>query len=161
MRLTKYTLEYDDKRLPALVKESSVNYGEPNLDNPRKIVEMLNLVYHLNGKTEEYLYLVALNAKSVPVGIFEVSHGGISETMSYPREIFKRVFLCNAECFVLAHNHPSRDVHPSVADVNNFKRVLEASKIMGANMADYIILGAFDNYCSFREYGHFNNWEEF
>ena len=112
---------------------------------------MLNAIYHLCVKTKEYLYLIGLDAASVPVGIFEVSHGGIDSSFSNPREIFQRLLFCNAASFVLAHNHPSGSVRPSISDLDNFKRIHEASKIMGVSMVDFMIIGSLGCYHSFNE----------
>lgn len=149
MRVTKYTLENKDM-LPVLVKESAVNYECDSLTTPGKIVVMMNHLFHASTKAEEYGWILALNTRNRVVGIFEISHGTINEAPINPREIFCRLFLCNAVGFVLIHNHPSGYVDPSRPDFNITKRIKDTADLMGFVMLDHIIIGE-DNYFSFSE----------
>lgn len=152
MRITKYTTYLDEDRKPILVKEKSNNYPDVcSLNNPKKIVDMMNAVYNASMLTEEYVWVVALNTKCKPIGIFEVSHGTINESFISPREIFMKLCLCGAVSFVVIHNHPSGDCDPSNADIEMTKKIKQCSELMNITMNDHIIIG--DNYYSFMEDG--------
>lgn len=152
MRINKYRVELDDDRLNTLVKESGTNYAaEKRLDNPGKIVRMLNTVYGLNRQAEENVYLIGFDAKMKPLGVFEVSHGAANLTVCNPREIYIRALLCGAANITLCHNHPSGDCSPSEEDISCFHRAKEAGKIIGVELVDFIIDG--DDYYSFSENG--------
>lgn len=152
MRITKYTALLDTDRKPMLVKEDSKNCPEiSRLDNPQKIFEMINLVYHTQALPEEYVWVLALDQKNHPVGIFEVSHGTVNASVVTPREVFMRLLLCGATYFVLIHNHPSGDLEPSADDMNVTKRMKECGTMMGIGLLDHIIIG--DGYLSFKETG--------
>ena len=150
MRIIKYTTHLDNDRKPILIKKNSSNY--PNvcrLDSPQKITDMINTIYNASVLTEEYMWMIALDTKCNPIGIFEISHGTVNASLISPREIFMRLCLCGATSFVLIHNHPSGDITPSKEDINVTTQMKEAGKLMNINILDHIIIG--DIYYSFRE----------
>ena len=64
MRLTKYTVEFDEARKPILAKERSFNYSvAEQLNTPEKIVELIIDVFRADKQVEEHVWLLALNAK--------------------------------------------------------------------------------------------------
>lgn len=150
MRITRYSVELDADRKNILVKENSKNCPEINrLDSPNKIVKMLNDLYHAISLAEEHMWVIALDTKCQPIGVFELSHGTVDASLITPREIFVRLCLCGAVQFVMAHNHPSGDVTPSMQDMQVTKQVKEAGKIMNIVLLDHVIIG--DKLYSFRE----------
>lgn len=152
MRITTYKTELNTDNLNILVKEKSCNCTDvETLNNPSLIAEMFNVVFRLNKQAEEYLYMLALNTKGKPLGVFEVSHGTIDTTICNPREIFIKALLCGASGIVIAHNHPSGDTTPSKEDIESYNRLKEAGKLIGINVLDSIIVG--DSYYSFVENG--------
>lgn len=151
MRITTYKTELDNNGLNVLVKENSCNCVEvENLNTPTLIVEMFNAVFRLNKQTEEYVYMIALNTKCKPLGVFEISHGTVNMSACNPREIFIRALLCGAANIIVVHNHPSGDITPSKEDFNAYKRLKDAGNIIGISVLDSIIMGD-DNYFSFSE----------
>ena len=150
MRIIKYSIALDNDRKCGLIKEKSSNYPEiSRLDSPQKIADMLNIAYKANTRAEEYLWLIAMDVKCNPIGVFEVSHGTVNQSCASPREIFVRLCLCGAACFVIAHCHPSGDTTPSKEDIAFTKQLKSASEIMSISMLDHIIIG--QNYYSFKE----------
>lgn len=150
MRIIKYSTELDVDRKNILVKEDSTNCPQINrLDSPAKVMDILNYLYNASAKAEEYVWLIALDRKCNPIGIFEVSHGTVSSSFISPREIFVRLCLCGACSCILAHNHPSGDSSPSKEDIEVTSKIQEAGKLMDISLMDHIIIG--NGYYSFRE----------
>lgn len=147
MRITTYRTELNKDLHNVLVKENSCNYQVDSLNNPEAIAEMLNTVFRLNKRAEEYLYMIAFNVKAKVLGVFEVSHGTVNLSVCNPRDIFIKALLCGASNIVLAHNHPSGDATPSKEDIDTYNRIKEAGKLMGISLLDNIIVG--DRYFSF------------
>lgn len=148
MRITKYNTILNSDRLPALVKESTKNYSdEQQLDSPVKIVKMMNFVYNAENLTEEFLWALCFDAKCHLKGIFEISHGLMNASLASPREVFQKLCLLGAYCFVLVHNHPSGDTTPSKEDVRTTKRFKECGELMNIHLLDHIIIG--EDYYSF------------
>lgn len=152
MRLTKYKVELDDNKHNILVKESACNFdcGDA-LDNPKAVAHVLNAVYRLSKQAEEHAYMIALNTKSKPLGVFEVSHGGVAATFFNPREILIRALLCGAAGVILAHNHPSGDCTPSKDDIGACVQLKKAADIIGVKLTDNIIIGENEKYFSFQQ----------
>ena len=149
MRIIKYTVELDDNKQSILVKEDAKNCTFLNkLDSPENIVDMLNYIFKAKYKSEEHLWLIALDAKCNPIGVFEVSHGTANSSLSSPREVFVRLCLVGAVNFVLAHNHPSGDTTPSKDDIEVTSQMKRCGNMMNIRLLDHIIIG--NNYYSFK-----------
>lgn len=150
LRINVYDTRLDEDRKNVLVKEYSKNYpSEKDLNTPKKIMEMMNKVFLANVQPEEHMWVIAMDIKCHPIGIFEVAKGVVNSCAASPREIFVRLCLCGAACFVLVHNHPSGDVTPSKEDKEFTERIVEAGKILNIECVDHIIIG--DSYYSFSE----------
>lgn len=148
MKISQYGLNVPN----VLVKESDFEYPKQNLNQPKYIVEMMNSVFSLDKKAEEYMYLLALNTKCVPVGVFEISHGTVNSSFCSPREILIRALLIGATGIILIHNHPSGDVTPSKQDIESTKRIKSACEIIQIDLVDHIIVGS-DKFYSMRQEG--------
>lgn len=153
MRITKYKTELNKDGLNVLVKEAATNYITNQPQAPKEIVEMTNDLYGLNRAAEEYLYLYSFNTKCKLIGTFEVAHGTVNYTPVSMREIFVRLLLSGASCFVVVHNHPSGDPSPSNEDNSLTSRIMESAKLLNIQFLDHIIIGSDSYYYSFKEYG--------
>ncbi len=151
MRITTYKTELDENQHNTLVKENSCNCPVDSLNNSRSVAEMLDTVFRPNRQSEEYVYMIALNIKNKPLGVFQISHGTVNLSICSTRDIFIKALLCGATGIILAHNHPSGDVMPSKEDMTLYDKVKEAGKIMDISILDNIIVG--DGYFSFAEAG--------
>lgn len=142
MRITTYRTYLKDDFTNELVKERSCNYPGVNaLNSPEAIVKMMNDVFHLNQMAEEYAYMIAVNTKVYPIGIFEISHGTVNMSLISTRDILVKALLCGATSIILIHNHPSLDSSPSGEDKRVTKRIHEACEIVGISLLDHIIIG--------------------
>lgn len=151
MKITTYRMELNNEQHNVLVKENSCNYPIESLDSPQKTADMLNGVFRLNKQAEEYVYMIALNVKSRPLGIFEISHGTVDRSICNPRDIFIKALLCGAVGIILAHNHPSGDATPSKDDIRMYRRIKDAGELIGIELQDNLVIG--NGYISFREEG--------
>jgi len=160
MIITTYQTQINEDFHNILVKEKSINYSIDTLNGPEKIVTMMNDIFQLDKRAEEHVFLIAVNAKNRPIGIFELSHGTFNCCILSPREVFIRLLLCGACHFFLVHNHPSGDISPTQDDIRTTERIEDAGKLMGVYMLDHIIVG--NNYYSFKIQGQLNrgNYEK-
>lgn len=142
MQIIKYGVEVPNK----LVQELSVDYETNIFDNPYSIVEMINKIFRLNKKAEEYVYMLSFNTKGKLLGVFEITHGTVNYSVISPREIFLRALLCGASNIILIHNHPSGDVHPSDIDITITKTIRKLGKTLYIPLLDHIIVGNEDFY---------------
>lgn len=125
-----------------LVKEKEVYYdGGGSLNSPEKVHNLMTEVFELDRKAEEYLYMIALNTKCKPIGIFEISHGTVNASLVSPREIYIRALLTGASFIFIIHNHPSKDCSASVEDIRVTKKIKEAGELVGIRLIDHVIIG--------------------
>lgn len=151
MKIQKYNAVLDGSGKNVLVEEFSKEYANfDNLDSPEKIVEVMEEVFCLSDKAEEYMYLICMNAGCKPIGFFEVSHGTCHAAVVGMREIFVRALLCGASDIVVVHNHPGGRSQPTGEDFRVTERIREAAQLLGILFCDHIII-AKDGYFSFSE----------
>lgn len=101
---------------------------------------------------QEHFRVMTLNTKKEINFIREISKGTINMTIVHAREVFRAAISDNAHSIILLHNHPTGDPSPSKEDIGLTKNLMEASKIIGIDILDHIIIG--DNrYFSFLEEG--------
>ena len=138
-----------EDRIPYMTK-SEICKEKININSPEKVFEMLNTYFNHGLRSEEYIYMISMDAKCNIIGIFEVSYGCINQSVLSPREIFMKALLSGAVSIILAHNHPSGDCSPSQVDRNCCCRIHEAGKMLGIELADFLVISE-KTYCSFKE----------
>ena len=143
MEIRTYNLELDKHKHPLMVEETIKTYSGCGLNNKRAVVSMLEECFSLSRQAEEKLYMISLDAKNDPIGVFEVSHGTVDASCCSPREIFIRALLCGAVNIILAHNHPSGDSTASQDDLLVLKRLQQAGELMGVRVIDFLIIGRY------------------
>jgi DNA repair protein RadC len=67
--------------------------------------------------------------------------GTVDHTPVYTREVMKRALELSASAIILAHNHPSGDPTPSIADIDMTRRIIDAGMRLGITVHDHVIVG--------------------
>ncbi len=57
-----------------------------------------------------------MNRANKVLGVCHISEGGLNETSADIRIIMQAAILGNASAIILAHNHPSGNIQPSMQD---------------------------------------------
>lgn len=115
--------------------------------SPIDAVNFINNIEEYDKSTMENLVVIALNIKNDIIAYSEVGKGNINTCASDIPSIFRVLLKTMASKFILVHNHPSGDSTPSHEDLAVTNRIEEASKLMGFEFLDHIILGH-DEYTS-------------
>jgi DNA repair protein RadC len=84
--------------------------------------------------------------------VHTVAIGSHDRVVVTVREVFKAAILHNADRVVVAHNHPSGPVTPSKEDNRLTRDLVRASKLLGIEIADHVIVGR-GAFWSFRDHG--------
>ena len=113
--------------------------------------DAVSLTSDIRDKKKEYLVCLYLNARNALLKKEVISIGILDKSIIHPREIFGPAVELRAAGVVLLHNHPSGDVTPSKQDVEVINKILEAGKIMGVNVIDFIIVSEKDIHSIFIE----------
>jgi len=69
-----------------------------------------------------------------------ISIGTLTSNIVHPREVFKPALEYSAAAIIIAHNHPSGSIKPSQGDIQITNQLLKASKIIGIDLLDHIII---------------------
>jgi DNA repair protein RadC len=112
--------------------------------------DILPLIRHYGDRKQEHFICVSINGANEVMTVRVVTIGLINKTHVHPREVFADVIAERASAVIVAHNHPSGELHPGKEDIRITKRLKAASEILGLNLLDHIIFNA-KGYYSFAE----------
>ena len=110
------------------------------LDNCFSLAQVINAAYHLDNVNRELSVVVGFTPGGRITGMHQVSSGDVGSTRVSPAQIFKFLLLTNSSSFIIAHNHPSGDGNPSAHDIHFTQKMLHASRLIGIEMLDHIII---------------------
>ena len=102
----------------------------------------------------EQLRVLFLDKKNKLIADEVQQEGTIDHAPVYPREVVKRALELGASAIVMAHNHPSGDPTPSMADIEMTKKIVDAGQRLGVAVHDHVIVGRKGHF-SFRANGLF------
>ncbi|QJP34463.1 JAB domain-containing protein [Nonlabens sp. Ci31] len=88
---------------------------------------------------EEFWVMLLDNAHKV-LEKKNISIGGITGTLVDVRLVFKKAIEAGAVAMVLAHNHPSGNLQPSVQDQSLTHKLVEAGKLLDIKVLDHLII---------------------
>ena len=129
------------KAICELAKRMSrpINDAKIQIKNTKDIADIF--IDELRYEKREIVKLVLLNTKNIIMKIIDISFGGTSSALLEPKDIFIEAIKIGAPKIIIVHNHPSGDSEPSLADFEITKRIEEASKIIGIELLDHIVIG--------------------
>jgi DNA repair protein RadC len=110
------------------------------------------LTFCLRGRAQEVFACLFLDTQCRVICYEEMFHGTVNEAQIYPREVVKRSLQLNASAVIFAHNHPSGDPTPSVADKLITERLKFALATIDVRILDHLVIGE-GRVSSFAEYG--------
>lgn len=115
--------------------------------------EILNQTWNENTiELREEMKIILLNTWHKVLGIYNVSHGGITGTVADPKLIFAAALKANATGIILAHNHPSGNSQPSQADIKLTKTCKAIGELFDIKILDHMIMTT-EGYYSFADEG--------
>jgi DNA repair protein RadC len=108
-------------------------------------------------RTERFAVLL-LDIKNRLLGSQVITIGTATETLIHPREIFREAIKQGANRLIVAHNHPSGELEPSMEDIKTTEKLLKGGQFLGIPLLDHLILGN-GNYQSIRQLSEL--WNQF
>lgn len=114
----------------------------PKLKSIDKAIRYIETLF--KGKTEEYFYVVCLDAHCAVLHTELLSRGIATEAPVYVRNITESVVRTGANKVIVAHNHPGGSSQPSKKDIETTQRILLAMDALDIDMLDHIIVGKED-----------------
>jgi DNA repair protein RadC len=131
-------------------RKESDHAPRPKFGNSRDAYKMLSV--ELSGLRHEEFWVFLLDRANHVLRKVQISRGGVSGTVADPKIIFKTAVDELACGIVLAHNHPSGNLSPSMADIELTKKLCAAGKLLEIQVLDHIIVAG-QNYFSFADEG--------
>jgi len=114
--------------------------------------DIMPLVRHYADRKQEHFLCVSLNGAHEVQSVRVVSIGLVNRTIVHPREVFADPLTDRAAAVVVAHNHPSGRVEPSLEDRDVTRRLRQAGETLGLRLLDHVIFST-KGYYSFLEHG--------
>lgn len=99
------------------------------------------LLCKMRDYKKEVFACLLLDTRNQLICYEEIFTGSINGAGIYPREVVKLVLKTNAATVIFAHNHPSGNCQPSVADKQITKRLKQALDLIDVRVLDHIIVG--------------------
>ncbi len=103
-------------------------------------------------KGQEYFVAIFLDARGQVITEETIAVGSVSEVTVHPREVFHPAIRHRASGIILAHNHPSGDISPSMADQELTRELIKGGELIGIAIQDHLIVSS-TGYFSFRQQG--------
>lgn len=89
---------------------------------------------------KEQLRGLYLNSRYQVIHEEVISVGSLTSNIVHPREVFQPAIEHGAVAVIIAHNHPSGKLDETYADVEVTERLSMASKILGIDLLDHLII---------------------
>lgn len=123
--------------------------GKRYLHSSREVREYLE--HSMRGLKREVLTVIYLDATHAIIGSEIVAEGTINVNTVYPRELVKRSISNHAAAIIIAHNHPSGAIKPSLQDINLTRSLYLICSFLQIQLLDHFIIG--DGTYSFADNG--------
>ena len=144
-----------------LVAELQIKYVPSKARKPYGNVQTSSQAYQIiyplfNPNTirlQEQLFVLYLNNAAAVIGYFNCSIGGTDGTCVDIKIILSVALRCMAKSIILAHNHPSGKMIPSMADKKITASLKQAANFHGIELLDHLIVSANKDFYSFADHG--------
>ena len=123
--------------------------GKRYLQSSQEVREYLS--YTLRGLKKEVFTVIFLDSSHAIIDSVIVAEGTLNVNTVYPREIIKTALEYHAAALIIAHNHPSGSLQPSLQDIKLTKNLFMLCSAMQIQLLDHLIIG--DGCFSFADNG--------
>lgn len=94
----------------------------------------------VTGLEREEFIVMLLDTAHRGIHIETLFSGTINACPVYPREVLKLALNHNAAAVILAHNHPSGNLEPSMADRQVTERIKKALDMIDMSLLDHFVI---------------------
>ena len=131
-------------------REGALHRHRPALSNSESCFRYLRPL--LGDLPHEEFHLLCLNRANELLGAHVISRGGTTGTVADAKRIFRTALQHGSvTSLVLAHNHPSGQVHPSSADIHLTRKLTQAARSIDLHILDHLIVAG-HRYYSFADH---------
>ncbi len=94
----------------------------------------------IRSSKREHFVVFYLDSREQEIRRDTVSVGTLNESLVHPREVFENAIRHNAASIIVAHNHPSGDLEPSMDDIEVTKKLKQAGRLLDIKVTDHVIV---------------------
>ena len=121
------------------------------LHSSRQVADYL--IHSMRDLQHEVMTAIFLDSAHAIIDTQVVAHGTVASNTIYPRELVKLALELNASAMVVAHNHPSGNLEPSIQDHQLTRTLYLACSFLNIRLLDHLIIGNSDKTYSFADHG--------
>tara|TARA_R110000850_G_scaffold254614_1_gene380255 strand:- start:137823 stop:138299 length:477 start_codon:yes stop_codon:yes gene_type:complete len=143
----KQTKEKKEALAISACHEVQIHYKRPLFDTGRKIdsSETANTILRdfidINRiDHKEFFWVILLTNANQVIGISEIGAGCTKGVTVNTKEVCQLALLTNAASVVVAHNHPSGKLNPSVCDHKMTAKIKDILNIIDVILLDHLII---------------------
>lgn len=118
------------------------NYNKKKILKPKDIAEIL--IEKMRFEKQEILKVAMLDNRNKLLKIKDIAIGSGNFAVATIKSVLNEAVKIEAAKIILIHNHPSGDPTPSNSDIEFTEKVEQASKILGIQLLDHIVIGDMD-----------------
>ena len=147
------------------IAEVSVGYSVKVKAKDRKKIEgasdaheLLHFWYENTGMYEqrEVMTALLLDRANKVLGLIKIGEGSATGCVVDEQYLLRAAILANAQAVIIAHNHPSGNLKPSVDDIKISNKIKQAAKLINIEVHDSIVLSSEGGYRSLANEGQLN-----
>ena len=124
--------------IAAAILLQDMKKGKP-LTSPSMTIKFLQTA--LAGRKNECFLVVYMDTGHRVIDAIEEFHGTIDGACVYPRVIAERALRLGAAAVIVAHNHPSGNSEPSIADQSVTRKLKDALALLEIRLLDHFVIG--------------------
>ncbi|MFZ5722656.1 MAG: RadC family protein [Pseudomonadota bacterium] len=124
--------------------------GKEVLSNPAHAARFVQLA--LAQEKNEHFAALFLNTQHQLIKFETLFTGTVDGASVYPRVVVQKALEHNAGAVIFAHNHPSGECEPSLADRQITRRLVDSLALIDVRVLDHFVVSR-EKYVSFAERG--------
>ena len=127
--------------MTALAITARVQKDQRMLTRPiRSSQDVYNLCSDFVNSRQEHLVTFFLDVRNSLIERRITYIGSLDKSVAHPREILAPAVELRAANIIVVHNHPSGNPQPSAGDRGVSERLVEAGRILGIKLLDFIVI---------------------
>jgi DNA repair protein RadC len=106
----------------------------------RTAKQAYHYLHSMGASTKEQLRGLYLNSRYQVIHDEVISVGSLTSNIVHPREVFQPAIERHAVAIIIAHNHPSGSLEPTIADLDVTEQLIAAGEVLGIELLDHLII---------------------
>lgn len=107
-----------------------------NISSSQNAFEILKSKF--NPDSEE-IWALNLNSNLDLLNSVLLHRGTVNHCLFHPRDLFREAIRVNSTFIILAHNHPSGQILPSMMDLKMTKKIVKLGRFIEIPVVDHVI----------------------